>query len=242
MSSATKSFSSAIVMRFKLTLILLVASVVCVVAVSQAQPSFSEYKKKYSKSYTAASKAVKNETAAEQTYKANVAAIAKHNADTKQTYKQSVNANTDMTSKEVSKYRKGYKASKPATVQSFKASCGGKKNSTKKSSNLKFKSTNGAQYQKSKGPKITTTITTKTTAKGTTGKGTTGKGTTGKGTTGKGVTTKSTPKTTPKATTKTAAKKVNAAQAPTLTTKKNGFNAAGMNLKKAWPVSLDYSK
>lgn len=255
MLSATKSFSLAVVMRFKLTLVLLAALVVCVITVNQDPPSFLDYKKKYGKSYTAASKAVKNETAAQATYKANAAAIVKHNADPKSTYKQSVNSNTDMTSKEVKKYRKGYKATNQTAAQNLRSSMGGKRNVNKKASNLKLKYPSGGKYQKSSGKKITTTKTTAkaTTGKGTTGKGTTGKGTTGKATTGKGTTSKVTTgkattgkgvttKTTTKTTPKTTAKKVKRA-APTSTTRKIGRDAAsGIILKRAWPVTLDYSK
>lgn len=71
--------------------------------------SFKDWKLKNGKKYSAKSGG-KTETDAEKTFKENVAKIAKHNSNPKATYKQTANANADMTPEEIRKSRKGLKA------------------------------------------------------------------------------------------------------------------------------------
>lgn len=102
----------------KVAFILFVITVVAVIG--QKDDDFDKWKKTYQKSY-ASTNGTKTESAAKATYKANAAAIAKHNSNPKAKYTQAANMNADLTPDEVKKTRKGYKYDEKKAKEAVKS-------------------------------------------------------------------------------------------------------------------------
>lgn len=102
----------------KVAFVLLVITVVAVIG--QKDDDFDKWKKTYQKSY-ASTNGTKTESAAKATYKANAAAIAKHNSNPKAKYTQAANMNADLTPEEVRKTRKGYKYDEKKVEEAVKS-------------------------------------------------------------------------------------------------------------------------